>query len=151
MINRTPEKQIIFNKYKLQKLVNKSAFSCVYRGINIKSKELVSIKLENRKSIYNLLESEAYFLIYLKGFGIPNIITYGKRGKYNILIQELLGPSLNDILKLRKIKKKFPIKDTCMFALQALDRLEYIHSKYIIHRDIKPHNFLIGRKDPNVI
>ena len=151
MIKRIPEKQIIFNKYKLQKLVNKSAYSNVYRGININTKELVSIKLENRKSIYNLLESEAYYLIYLKGFGIPNIISYGKNGKFNILIEELLGPSLNDILKLRKIKKKFPIKDTCMIALQILDRLEYIHSKYIIHQDIKPHNFLIGRKDPKVI
>ena len=151
MINRIPEKQIIFNKYKLQKLVNISAYSCVYRGINIKSKELVSIKLENRKSNYNLLESEAYYLIYLKGFGIPNIISYGKSGKFNILIEELLGPSLNDILKLRKIKKKLPIKDTCMLALQALDRLEYIHSKNIIHQDIKPQNFLIGRKDPKVI
>ena len=85
MISRTPKKQIIFNKYKLKDLVNKSDYSCVYRGINIKSKELVSIKIENSKSIYNLLESEAYFLIYLKGFGIPNIITYGKRGKYKTI------------------------------------------------------------------
>ena len=148
MIKGIPEKQIIFNKYKLQKLLNKSAYSYVYRGINIKNKELVSIKLENKKSIYNLLESEAYYLFYLKGFGIPKIITYGKSGNFNILIEELLGPSLNDILKLRKI---FPIKDICMIALQALDRLEYIHSKYIIHQDIKPQNFLIGRKDPKVI
>ena len=99
MIKRIPEKQIIFNKYKLQKLLNKSAYSYVYRGINIKNKELVSIKLENKKSIYNLLESEAYYLIYLKGFGIPNIISYGKNRKFNILIEELLGPSLKDILK----------------------------------------------------
>ena len=150
MINTIFEKQIIFNKYKLQKLLNKSAYSYVYRGINIKSKELVSIKLENRKSFNNFLESEAYYLFYLKGFGIPKILSYGKNGKFNILIEELLGPSLNDILKLNKIKK-FPIKDTCMIALQTLDRLEYIHSKNIIHQDIKPHNFLIGRKDPKVI
>jgi len=80
-----PEKQIIFNKYKLQKLVYKSVYSYVYRGINIKTKEFVSIKIENRKSIYNLLESEAYYLFYLKGFGIPNIVTFGKSGNFKTI------------------------------------------------------------------
>ena len=97
------------------------------------------------------MESEAYILFMLKGFGIPNLISYGKSGKYNILVEELLGPSLNDILKLRKIKNGFPIKDICMIAIQGLDRLEFIHSKNIIHRDIKPHNFLIGKKNESII
>ena len=147
MINRCIEKQIFFNKYKLQKLINKSAFSYVYKGINIINKELVAIKIENKITMINILESEAYILFNLKGFGIPNVISFGKSGKYNILVEELLGPSLGEILKLKRIKNGFPIKEICMIALQGLDRLEYIHSKNIIHRDIKPHNFLIGRKD----
>ena len=147
MIERNIEKQIFFKKYKLQKLINNSPFSCVYKGINLINKELVAIKIENRITMNNFLESEAYILFYLKGFGIPNLISFGKHGKYNILVEELLGPSFGDLLKLRQIKNGFPIKDVCMIALQGLDRLEYIHSKNIIHRDIKPHNFLIGRKD----
>ena len=99
MINRCIEKQIFFNKYKLQKLINKSVFSYVYKGINIINKELVSIKIENRIENNNILESEAYILFYLKGLGIPNLISFGKRGKYNILVEELLGPSLGEILK----------------------------------------------------
>jgi len=151
MIKGNIENQIFFKKYKLQKLINKSEFSYVYKGINIINKELVSIKIENRIANNNILESEAYILFNLKGFGIPNIISYGKSGKYNILVEELLGPSLEDISKLKQVKNGFPIKDVCMIALQGLDRLEYIHSKNIIHRDIKPHNFLIGRKDTTII
>ena len=78
MINGCNEKQIFFNKYKLQKLINKSAFSYVYQGINIKSKELVAIKLEDRITMNHILESEAYILFNLKGIGIPNLITYEK-------------------------------------------------------------------------
>ena len=151
MIDGNIEKQIFFNKYRLQKLINKSEFSYVYKGINIINKEEVSIKIENRITMNNYLESEAYILFYLKGFGIPNLISYGKSGKYNILIEEFLGLSLNDIFLKKKIKNGFPIKDICMIALQGLDRLEYIHSKNIIHRDIKLHNFLIGRKDEEII
>ena len=151
MINLNIEKQIFFNKFKLIKLINKSEFSFVYKGINIINKELVSIKIEDRINMNNNLESEAYILFALKGFGIPNLISYGKSGKYNILVEEFLGPSLYEIFQIKNIKKGFPIKDVCMIALQGLDRLEYIHSKNIIHRDLKPQNFLIGRKDEKII
>ena len=142
-----PTKALIFNKFRIKKLIASSHFGLLYEGINIKNNELVAMKFQKKTANFNLLESEAYFLFLLKGFGIPKLISYGKTGTYYILIEEFLGLSIQEIYN----NKKFKLKDICIIALQCIDRLEYIHSKNIIHRDIKPNNITIGRKDPNIL
>ena len=148
--------KIIFKKFKVKKLLSSTAFSNVYEGINIKNNIPVALKIE-KKGKDDQLESEAYILLSLKGFGIPEIISFGKYGLYKVLVEELLGPNIQDLWEKHAFKKdpwgynnKF-IKDVCILAIQGLDRLEFIHNKNILHRDIKTNNFIIGRKDPNII
>ena len=96
------------------------------------------------------LESEAFYLKTLQGGkGIPEYITFGHTKNYNILIETLLGPSLYNIF----IKRKKPchIIDVCKIGCQTLSRIEWIHSKNLLYRDIKPENFLIGKKDQDLI
>ena len=150
MLNGHKENKLIFNKYKLKSLIHSSDFGSVYEGINEKENIPVAIKLEKKRGKYNMLESEAFYLMNLKGHGIPKLITFGYHGSYNVLIEELLGLSIGRIFEANRLKK-FSLKDICMIALQALDRLEFIHSKLIIHRDITPFNFVIGKEDPELI
>ena len=71
------------------------------------------------------------------------MLHFGNTKDYNILIMELLGPSLETLFQ--SLNKKFSLKTICMLGIQMLDRIEYIHSKKLIHRDVKPDNFAIGK------
>ena len=152
MRKRQINRKLFFNKYLKKKLINKTSISQLFYGINIKEKEPVAMKFEKRAGDINLLESEAYYLMLLKGFGIPKLITFGRTGAYNLLVMEYLGPSLNRVWNsVKRRNQNELLKDICMFAIQGLDRLEFIHSKDIIHRDIKFDNFCIGLKDQKII
>ena len=147
--NFIKENQTFFKKYKIIKKLAEGAFGDVYIGSNITTKDPVAIKVEPRKIAKPLLENEAYFLFQLRGVGIPEVLSFGRKKKYNILIEPLLGKSLFEIFNERR--KRMNLADICLIAKQILDRIQWVHSKGFVHRDIKPDNFLIGRKDPNVI
>ena len=147
--NFLEENDIIFKKYKIIKRIGKGSFGVIYLAERIIDKKLFALKAEKINTQYNFLESEAFFLYTLQGFGIPKFISYGHTKKCNILIEELLGKSLEDLFIPKQ--GKCNLIDICLIGIQLLDRLEWIHSKNIIYRDIKPENFLIGLKDPNII
>ena len=142
-ISSSIENKIYFSKYKADSKIGQGSFGKIYSAHNINNGELFALKLEKRNNNHSLLETETYILCYLKGEGIPFIKSFGFSGEYNVLVMELLGKSLETLFQENDCK--FSLKTVCMLAEQMITRLEYIHKKYILHRDIKPDNFTLGK------
>lgn len=130
-------------KYRIGRKIGLGSFGDIYLGTNIISGEEVAIKLENTKAKHPQLEYEAKVYKALSGgVGIPFVRWYGTECDYNAMVIDLLGPSLEDLFNY--CNRKFTYKTVLLLADQLICRIEYIHARCFIHRDIKPDNFLMG-------
>ena len=131
--------QIFFNKYRCIQKIGEGSFGHIYKAEY--NGNYFAIKFEKKNIEQSLLENEAAIMNYLKGPNIPYINAFGSNENYKILVMQLLGKNLGNFFEEKKI---FSLKTVCMLAHQFISILEYIHNRHIIHRDIKPDNFVMG-------
>lgn len=134
--------KLINNKYKIIEKIGEGAFGSIYKGENIRTHEYVAIKIESVTNQTKLIKNESIIYHYLSNMhGIPTVKWYGKDHTNYYMVINLLGNSL------QKIKNKitvFSLKATMQLAIQIINLLKSIHEKGLVHRDIKPDNFLFG-------
>ena len=135
--------------FQTTKKLSSSSFADVYQGLNLITGNEVAIKIEKssiKKSSLLLKEIDVYQNLLNESAlinRIPNIIRSSTKDNLNILVMDLLGPNLEDLLI--KCNRNFSLKTVLMIGIQILEIIEAIHKKKYLHRDIKPTNILIGR------
>ena len=131
-------------KMDTERLLGKGSFGRIYAGYNKTTGEEVAIKMEDINATQPQLIAEYKIYKHLQGgFGFPKVYECSKNKKNIIVIMELLGESLEK--KLNKCNRQFSLLTVLMIGEQLVSRLEFLHSKNYLHRDIKPDNFLVGR------
>ncbi|KRX01985.1 Protein kinase-like domain [Pseudocohnilembus persalinus] len=160
----------IGKSFRLIKKIDQGSYSEIFLGKNLETNMEVAVKVEKitaKQPKLLFYESRVYqYLLKEKQKGIveqlyskkkpkvekgfPEIFACSNEGDYNILIMENLGPDLEVLFQI--CNKKFDLKTVCIIAIQVLQRLQFMSQKYLIHRDVKPSNFCIGKKEKkNVI
>ena len=134
---------VIGQRYKIISELGKGGMSDVYEARDVIFRREVALKIikyENAKRIDNLIrfQNEARFSA---AFNHPNIVKIYDYGEYNnlpyIVTEYVKGQTLRDVLD---YKRCFSLNESCSIMLQLCDALIEVHSKNIVHRDIKLQN-----------
>ena len=138
---------LIDDRYKIKASIGHGGMSDVFEGYDIVMKRAVAFKILNEESVLNpqnliRFENEARIAASLFHPNIVRIYDYGFYEGAPYIVNELQkGQTLKDALT---FKKFFSLPEACQIMIQVLEGLAYIHSKGIIHRDIKPQNIFYG-------
>lgn len=137
--------------FRVGRRIGSGSFGEIHVGTDLRTAEEVAIKVEHANSKHPQLHLEARLLQHLsQGVGIPKVKYNGTEVGFNVMVMDLLGPSLEDLFNF--CSRKFSLKTVLLLAEQMLSRIEFIHNQNYIHRDIKPDNFLMGlNKQGNLV
>lgn len=139
---------LLFN-YDILEIVNEGSFGKIVSGINKITQEEVIIKISPKSEI-NLLKNEAIIYNYIKKInGFPVLKNFLSDENYSYLVLSKLDKNL---FELKKMYYTLTLKSVLQLGLQIFDRIKLLHSLKLLHRDIKPQNFMVGFGDKkNVI
>ena len=134
---------IIANKYKIIEKLNNGEFGTIFKAENIRTKEPVAIKMESISVETKMLKRETQIYQYLgKAVGVPQVKWYGSTEEYNYMVMPLFGDSL--------ASKTFSLVDSFSIGQKIVRILSFIHEKGLIHRDVKPDNFVFNQDGTDV-
>lgn len=132
-------------QYQLQEILGEGKFGVVYKGYHTKTREPVAIKIETEHTPFKMLKHETSVLNILgskRCRNIPPVYWYGAHNRCNVLVMPHYDYSLDAYLR-QLLHNCAPLSSLVKIYKNMVYILSHIHKHYVVHRDIKPHNFML--------
>jgi serine/threonine protein kinase len=151
-LENLPEGHIIDKRYEIKEKLGQGGFGAVYRvydkNMNIdKALKIIPEAIINDKEAMFDLQNEAQTMIALNHPNIVRVYDFHKTGSIKFIDMEYIeGKTLTEI-KLEHKNKQIPEEKVKELAVQIASGMSYAHQKGILHKDIKPQNVMVTKKN----
>ncbi|WP_017687454.1 Stk1 family PASTA domain-containing Ser/Thr kinase [Paenibacillus sp. PAMC 26794] len=135
-------------RYEVIERVGGGGMALVYKAQDLLLNRNVAIKVLRQQFVHDeefirRFRREAQSAASLSHPNVVSIYDVGQEDDVHYIVMEYVeGKNLNEIIKERA---PLQVDESVRIASQIADALDHAHHNQIIHRDIKPHNILIGR------
>eukprot|EP00929_Paragymnodinium_shiwhaense_P015536 TRINITY_DN12363_c0_g1_i3.p1 TRINITY_DN12363_c0_g1~~TRINITY_DN12363_c0_g1_i3.p1 ORF type:complete len:265 (+),score=64.81 TRINITY_DN12363_c0_g1_i3:184-978(+) len=137
---------VVGERYTICKKIGSGSHGTVYRGDDKLTGEALAVKVEFPGQRL-VKEYRLYRQMQACGASsrIPEVRWFGPAGSFKVLVMDLLGPCLKKLFK--NCGYAFSLKTALLLGRQMVDCLEAVHLSGVVHRDLKPQNFLLGLEE----
>ncbi len=142
------ETRLLGGRYQLERQVGGGGMAIVYRARDLVLNRQVAVKVlrpqfGSDEDFINRFRREAQAVASLSHPNVVSVYDVGQDDDTHYIVMEYIeGSTLKDMINARGA---LPVDEAVWIALQVCDALDHAHQNKIIHRDIKPHNILIGK------
>ncbi|PYI54345.1 Stk1 family PASTA domain-containing Ser/Thr kinase [Paenibacillus flagellatus] len=140
--------QVLGGRYEILERIGGGGMALVYKGHDILLNRKVAVKVLRQQYVHDeefirRFRREAQAAASLSHPNVVSIYDVGQEDETHYIVMEYVeNKTLNDLIKERA---PLPVEESIRIASQICDALDHAHHNQIIHRDIKPHNILIGK------
>jgi serine/threonine-protein kinase len=138
--------QVVDERYRIDAKISRSGMATIYKAFDLKEDHFVALKIphmqyESDVGFFSRFQREADIGRILNH---PNILKFyepdPKQSRPYIVMELLEGKTLAQVLN---DVKPFPVDDALQIGSRIADALSHMHSKGVVHRDLKPQNVMI--------
>jgi len=139
--------QRLGGRYQLEERIGGGGMAIVYKAKDLLLHRTVAVKVLRPQfgideDFINRFRREAQAVASLSHPNVVSVYDVGQDDDTHYIVMEYIeGQTLKDLINQHGA---LPIEEAIRIAVQVCDALEHAHQNKIIHRDIKPHNILIG-------